>query len=308
MFKFIGKLFLVKPDLLFQEELAFYKELSFENFLFFKRHFEEDFEDYLGKLKNTLKSLKLLAVDQEGGRVVRIPGDYEAPLEIAEEAEKKGFSNFEAWAYKIALSIVERKLNLNLAPVVDLADEEAEDFLKHRTFGRDPIKVVALAEKFIEIHRSLGVKTCLKHFPGLREVKIDPHKDLPIKEEISLEDLLPYKKLSPKVNFIMTTHLLISKFDTYPTTFSEKLVNLLRNEILFKGVILTDDIEMGALRNYELSDRIIRAWVSGHNLIIYTGPLQNLMETLFEIKGEIEKSSVLREKITASLTIIESIH
>lgn len=307
MFKYLGKIFLVKPESLYIEEVSFYKEFNFKNFIFFRNHFEENFKDYLEGLKSKLAFLKFLAVDQEGGRVVRIPGDFEAPLEIAKKSEKEGEEIFIRWSKRIAQSLKEHFLNLNLSPVVDLEDEGAEDFIKKRTFGKDAKKVTTLAEKFISIHKALGIEVCLKHFPGLGGVKIDPHKELPIKEQISEEDIYPFKRLSSKVNFVMTTHLLVPSFDSYPITFSEKIVKKLREECNFKGVILTDDLEMGALKSYELPERIIRSITSGHNLIIYTGSKSELISAFFEIKGEIEKSPILKEKLRESLTILENV-
>ncbi|MFN3406955.1 MAG: glycoside hydrolase family 3 N-terminal domain-containing protein, partial [Caldimicrobium sp.] len=163
MFKTLGEIFLVKPKELSQEEISFYKELSFRNFIFFKEHFLEDFDEYREILKERIRACKVLAVDQEGGRVIRIPGDFASPYEAAKNYDLYGEKFFLEWAKRLALSVKEKGLNLNLSPVVDLAGEEAEEFLRFRTFGEDPQKVTRLAEKFIEVHRTLGIGTCLKH-------------------------------------------------------------------------------------------------------------------------------------------------
>ncbi len=306
MFKNLGKLFLVKPEALSEVEKEFYRELSFENFIFFKEHFEGDFKDYLSSLRQSLRNYKFLAVDQEGGRVCRIKGDFESPLEIVKRAKLKGKEIFRNWAGKIAETLKNYELNLNLAPVVDREDKEAPEFLKERTFGINPKDITAYAEIFIEEHKKRGVKICLKHFPGLYEVKIDPHKELPLKEKISEEDIYPFKTLSAKADFIMTTHLLIPALDNKrPFTFSEKGIAFLRRETEFKGAILTDDLSMGALKDYPLIERIIYAILSGHNLLVYCGSYKDLMEALFEEKKEFEKSGLLKEKIRESLTILE---
>lgn len=307
MYKKVGNIFLIKPSTLSEDEISFYRDLNFQNFIFFKEHFKEDFDEYRSFLEEKISSIKFLAVDQEGGRVIRIPGDYEAPLEIAKLVEKKGEKVFINWAYKIALSLKEKRLNLNLAPLVDLEDEGGEDFLRGRTFGKDPKKVIAFAENFIQIHKNLGIEPTLKHFPGLGEVTIDPHKGLPIIEKLKEESLYPFKELSSQVNFLMTTHMIVTSLDVFPTTFSEKMVKLIREECNFKGVILTDDLAMGALEGYELEEKLVRAIVSGHNLLIFTGLWEDLQKSLFEIKGEVEKSSTLKEKLKSSLTILESI-
>ncbi len=305
MFKGLGKLFLIRPGLLTEEEREFYSDLGFENFIFFKEHFEGDFESYLNRLEGSSKRLNLLAVDQEGGRVCRIKGDFESPLDMAKRAEKEGSQVFRAWAEKIAETLRSYRLNLNLSPVVDRGQEDTPEFLRGRTYGCDPERIIHLASLFIEEHKKRGLKTCLKHFPGLFEVTLDPHRELPLKKNIYREDLLPFIKLAPKTDFIMTTHLLASELDhNFPVTFSERAIDFLRKELEFRGGILTDDLSMGALKSFHLSERIVFSLVSGHNLLIYCGPYGELREALFECKEEFEKSQILKEKIQESLTIL----
>lgn len=305
MFHKIGKVFLIKPKALKEEELSFYRELSFENFLFFREHFSDDFREYLARLSGALKSLRLLAVDQEGGRVCRIEGDFEAPFEISEMAKSLGEIVAVNWSEKIAKTLRSLGLNLNLAPVVDLGDEREEPYLRLRTFSSDPKVVTKLAKIFITTHKKWNIFTTLKHFPGLGRVRIDPHLELPEKEIPSEEDLYPFKTLCALTDFIMTTHIVIKSWDAKPVTFSEIAIKYLRKALEFRGAIMTDDLNMGALRAYELPERIIYALVSGHNLLIYCGDLEDLIEALELIKPELQKSSVLKERLSESLTILE---
>ncbi len=305
MFTKIGKVFLVKPQVLSPEELSFFRDLCFENFIFFREHFSESFKDYLSKLSRYLKFLKLLAVDQEGGRVCRIEGDFDSPHEIAIEVRKKGPKIAYSWAEKIAKTLGDYSLNLNLAPVVDLGDEETESFIKYRTFSKDPKVVAELAKVFIEIHKKWNIYTTLKHFPGLRDVKVDPHQDLPYKNRVSNEDLYPFEVLSDQADFIMTTHLVITEWDKKPVTLSEVAINFLRKKLNFRKAIVTDDLSMGALKSFELPERIVYALASGHNLLIYCGQIEELVKALELLKPEIEKSQILREKLGESLTILE---
>lgn len=303
----IGKIFLIKPQSLSAEEISFYRDLSFQNFIFFKEHFLNDFKDYLAQLKGHLKSLRFLAVDQEGGRVCRIEGDFEAPYEIAKEATRRGRRVVEGWAEKIAKTVSEFGFNLNLAPVVDLGDETAESYLQMRTFSKEPEVVSELARIFIKIHKKWGIFTALKHFPGLGGVEIDPHRELPQKKSPLEEDLYPFRALSDETDFIMTTHIVIQNWDSKPVTFSEFAINFLRKNINFRRAIITDDLNMGALKDYELPERIIYALASGHNLLIYCGDLAELIDSFDLLKREIESSRVLRNKLRDSLTILENI-
>lgn len=307
MFKRIGQLFLIKPEIS-EENISIYKDLNFSNFIFFKEHFQGDFSSLIHILKEKINS-KILAVDQEGGKVCRIEGGYASPLEIAKRYKEEGEKVVREWAREIATSLKKHSLNLNLAPCVDLADENTEEFLKGRTFGKDLEVVKKLAYIFVIEHKKEGIFTCLKHFPGLKDIKIDPHEELPFKETLDKETLSPYEYLiaKEKVDFIMTTHLCISEIDSNPATFSSQIVNILRKKLDYKGAILTDDLNMNALKYWELQERIILSLASGHNFLIYCGKFENLINALEDIKGEIEKSAVLREKIKESWFIFDKI-
>jgi len=306
--------FILSPSIeLKEEELSFYREAGIRNFIFFKRHFEEgDFSEYITRLKQSLKGLILLCVDQEGGKVARIPGDYPSPLSMARLRKEKGDKVFFEWASSLAKAVKSQGLNVNLAPCVDLADEKAPDFLKERTFGLNPEEVIECAKVFYYAHKEQGIVTCLKHFPGLGGVEVDPHEDLPRKRYISEKDLMPFKSLSSLYPMVMTTHLIPSKervpsSQTLPSTFSEKIVRLLRDVCNFKGLILTDDLNMKALKHYELAERFILSLACGHNCLLYCGPYRDVVEIWDDLRKEIEKSAVLQEKAKESLFLLEKL-
>lgn len=288
-----------------EEELAFYKEAKVRNFIFFKQHFEVDFLEYLNKLKKELKELAFLCVDQEGGRVARIPGDYSSPLSMAKLRKEKGDKVFLEWATSLAKAVKNYGLNVNLAPCVDLASTEAPDFLKERTFSLDPEEVSECATLFYRAHKEQGIAVCLKHFPGLGGVEVDPHENLPKKRSLTDKDLLPYKKLSSLYPIVMTTHLIVEDFDNKPATFSQKIVYALRNHLEFKGIILTDDLNMKALKEFELAERFILSLASGHNFLVYCGDYSEIMKIWDDLRKEVEVSAVLREKAKESLNLLE---
>jgi len=290
-----------------EEELSFYREAGIRNFIFFKQHFEGDFSKYLIPLKKALKSLFLLCVDQEGGRVARIPGDFPSPLSMARQMREKGDRAFCEWAKSLAKAVKSQGLNVNLAPCVDLADEKAPDFLKERTFGSDPEEVIECAKLFYYCHAEEGIATCLKHFPGLGGVEVDPHEDLPRKSLITEKDLKPFKSLSSLYPMVMTTHLSDPSAQGLPSTFSERIVRLLREYCNFKGLILTDDLNMKALKEYELAERFILSLACGHNCLLYCGPYNEVAKIWDDLRKEIEKSKILREKAKESLYLLEKL-
>ncbi len=290
-----------------EEELSFYREADIRNFIFFKRHFEGDFSEYLMRLKQSLKSLFLLCVDQEGGRVTRIPGDFPSPLSMARRRREKGDKAFCQWAKSLAKAVKSQGLNVNLAPCVDLADEKAPDFLKERTFGSNPEEVIECAKLFYYSHAEEGVATCLKHFPGLGGVEVDPHESLPRKSLTTEKDLKPFKSLSSIYPMVMTTQLSDPLAQGLPSTFSERIVRLLREYCNFKGLILTDDLNMKALKEYELAERFILSLACGHNCLLYCGPYNEVEEIWDDLRKEIEKSGTLREKAKESFYLLEKL-
>jgi len=304
-FKNIGKFFLVKPPLRVNEEVfEILKDLSFDKYILFKEHFKEPWED-----EETIRKLaRVLAVDQEGGRVCRIEGNFSSPLEVGKRFESTGNEEeVKLWAESIAKALKYRRLNLNLAPVVDLEDESAEEFLRERTFSKSPDVVKSCGKIFVLIHEKFGIKTCLKHFPGLKGVKVDPHLNLPIAKEVSKDNLQVFFDLIKlEKSCVMTTHLVIKSFDELPVTFSQKWIDFFRKTSNFKGVILSDDINMGALNSWELEEVILNTFASGHNLITFCGELLNLVKALFNLKKELENSKVLKEKLKESGFILRN--
>ena len=297
MFKKIGSLFLIKPGSpVSSEELEFYEDLGFNKFILFKEHFLEDaFPEKLRDLGG------IFAVDQEGGRVCRIPGNFLSPLEAAKLwSEKK--EEFRTWVNTIVKALLKYRIKLNLAPCVDLADETAPEFLRTRTFSKTKDLVIRLAKVFIKTHREKGILTCIKHFPGLKGVSIDPHVKLPKKKCVDKESLEVFSKiLEEEETFVMTTHLVVEEFDPLPVTFSEKWIRFLREKLSYQGVIFTDDLDMGGAKVFEFEECILRAFASGHDVLIFCGNWERLCEALFEIKKELESSRVLRKNLEISL-------
>lgn len=196
-----------------------------------------------------------LAVDQEGGRVARLqepftpfPGNAaigacERPIEEALE-----FGRVTALEMKLV------GLNMNLAPVVDVRRGEIEKHLDGRSFGEDPNQVGLLGKAIIRSLQANGVMAVAKHFPGLGRASLDPHFHLPRIEidrgELMSVNLPPFRAaIEAGVSGIMTSHAVYPALDCdLPATLSASILStLLRSEIGFPGLVLTDDLEMGAI-------------------------------------------------------------
>ena len=240
--------------------------------------------DLLDKLCEMLPVPPLLSIDQEGGLVDRLrrvmtPLSAADRVKTADQARRMGSLVGEA------LSLL--GLNMDFAPVVDVATEERQRFqngLRSRAFGRSKEDVVELAGAFLDGLEGRGILGCLKHFPGLAAAEVDSHEELPqvnISEaEIRNVDLFPYQKLlnrHPNVS-VMVAHAAYPNTDLHendsdgkllPSSLDRRIVtDLLRAELNFPGVAITDDMEMGAiLKNYGIGEACVRAVLAGQDML-----------------------------------------
>lgn len=236
------------------------------------------------KLAHDLQALRpeklLIAIDQEGGKVNRLKSKY-------------GFENFRAsaqhlgtldnldstryWADLTASTLNELGFNLNFAPVVDVNVNPKSPAIgaKERSFSADPNMVSKHAKASIEAHKANGILTCLKHFPGHGNASSDSHAGFTdITETWSEQELEPYKNLiaSNTAQMIMTAHIFNSQLDDkVPATLSSPIITgLLREKLGWKGVVISDDMHMGAItENYGLEDAIEKALNAGVDILVF---------------------------------------
>lgn len=260
------------PELTPEEKEAI-KALGLKHFILFKRNIVD--QGQLRALIGDLRALApegFLAVDQEGGRVVRlVPPLFPplpAPLELA--SSPRAEERVRQTAKDCAQRLKALGFNFNLAPVLDLGGEDAPDFLRGRTFGEDPAHVARLGQAYIKAFLEERVLCCAKHFPGLGGARIDPHEALPFLPTLREEALLPFAKaVEAGVPAVMTTHLVVEELHHQPATFSRKVVRLLRERLSFQGLVLSDDLFMGAVsRSLPLEEALLQALAAGHDLLL----------------------------------------
>ncbi len=213
----------------------------------------------------------LIAVDQEGGPVARIPGD---PGPGATQLGQMPDRDVRRFSIDRAKFLREYGFNVNFAPVADVAYSPSSSMI-NRAFGSDPDLVSAKMAAVVSGSRRGKVGSAAKHFPGHGRTSVDSHSGLPV-VDVSLEewletDALPFKAaISVGVEMIMFGHLLFPQWDSVPTTFSKKAIDVLRNDLGFRGVILTDDLVMGALQSYSPYELIELSIAAGMDMVMYT--------------------------------------
>jgi beta-N-acetylhexosaminidase len=251
--------------------------------ILFKRNLESPAQ--IRSLTDELQSILpghplLVSVDHEGGRVWRLPEEFT----LFPEAECLGRSGSESLARSVArvmsMELSAVGIHCNFSPVLDLNTNPLNPVIGDRSMGTDPLMVARLARAMLLGFRDYGITGCGKHFPGHGDTDLDSHLELPSvrhpRERIHAVELAPYRWLlgdsrSP-LDLIMTAHLLVHHLDPqYPATLSPKILRgLLRRTLGFRGLIVTDDMEMGAItRNYSPQEAALLALQAGADLLLY---------------------------------------
>lgn len=243
------------------EDAALYKSIQPGGFVLFGRNVEspEQVRKLTDDLRDICDSAPVIAIDQEGGRVTRTREIGSEPPS-AEELRKKGDMGLIARHGLITADIL-RLLgcNMDLCPVLDISyDDDADNALRGRCYGSDAQEVITNAGIFNRNLRHAKVLSCGKHFPSCGLADADPHHSLPqvgkSVRDMLASDLLPYTALMPELDAVMSCHVHFSAIDAdcpgLPGSLSRNLLTgLLRNQLGYEGVVMTDDLDMGAILN-----------------------------------------------------------
>lgn len=275
----IGQLFLVRYDSSLASSWT--QDYYPGGFIMFAKDFKDETKESIKKKIDDLQSISkiplIIAVDEEGGYVTRVSRytnfreeKFLSPRSYYDTGGEELLEKTEKEKATLLLSI---GINLNLAPVADVS-VDSNDFINIRTFNRDAKTTAYLIGKMVNYANEVGIASSLKHFPGYGN-NVDTHTGVAIDDrsyENFLEnDYLPFEEgIKNKVPTILVSHNIINCIDReYPATLSEKVISELRNKLKFTGIIITDDLAMGAVSNYvEEKNASILAVKAGNDLII----------------------------------------
>jgi beta-N-acetylhexosaminidase len=247
----------------------------------------------------------LVAVDQEGGRVSRL--DLDRLSRFPPPHDWAGYGDpfyIEAVAYITAREALQLGFNLNLAPVLDLYALGDGTIIGDRSMGAEASEVASLGLAYLAGARRAGMAAAIKHFPGHGRTIVDTHQKLAVLEvdgdTLWNHDLLPFRTaIEGGVEAVMTAHILYPRLDPdYPVTLSEKILRgLLRERLAFDGVVISDDIEMGALAaNFPTREIAKRAILAGVDIILAVGGLDAL-KLIGELKALVRSGELSEEQI-----------
>jgi len=259
-------------------------------------------------LKKLTRSDLFIAVDAEGGLINRLKAKYgfmqiESPGAMGESDPENTFIKVSP----LGLELDYLGFNLNFAPVVDVNINKDNPVIGHleRSFSDDPVKVYEHAGYFIDAMHKYDIITAIKHFPGHGSSTEDSHLGLvditnTYKEEV---ELFPYRKLikDNKTDIIMTAHVMNRNIDPdNPATLSSRfLKDILRDRLNYEGVIVSDDMQMGAIATYfGFEEAIIKAIKAGCDLLIFSNNSPVYDEDIAQKAVEVIKKAVREGKIT----------
>jgi beta-N-acetylhexosaminidase len=277
----------------------------------------------LDKTRELLPALPFLSIDQEGGLVDRLrrimtPMPPANSIRSPEAAER--------FAEVIAETLRILGFNMDFAPVVDVIDEERSRFsngLVSRNFGNSSDETLSLAGAFLQTLQQNGCLGCLKHFPGLGGSQSDSHDELPIVDiteaELRATDLNPYKELisTGDARAIMIAHATfpgtsLQETDRngklLPSSLSKNIIStLLRDELGFDGLVITDDLEMGAIvKNYGVGDACTMAIDAGADMLAICADPDAIREGYQAVLDAVQKGTISEDAIDRSLQRIQT--
>jgi beta-N-acetylhexosaminidase len=247
----------------------------------------------------------IVAVDEEGGIVTRLeaavgsslPGN--AALGAIDDPGQTGRVGAEVGAM-----LAERGFSLDLAPVADTAANPDNPVIGVRSFGADPERVAAHTAAFVTGLQSRGVAACAKHFPGHGRTGSDSHLELPTVDaslaELSASDLVPFRAaIEAGVASIMTAHVRFPAVDDKPATLSRRwLIDILRGDLGFEGVIITDALDMAAIGDSaESASGAVTALRAGADLLCLSRDAAAQERAVAGLEAAVEAGAVSRERV-----------
>lgn len=233
---------------------AFLRDHGIRAVCLFRRNLgsEDEIRRLTADLRRVMGPGALIAMDQEGGSVVRATS-----LPLAPGAMALGAVGDEALAHDVGAAVARGLrhlgLNWNFAPVLDVNSNPANPVIGERSFGADPARVARLAGAWMRGSAAQGVACCVKHFPGHGDTHTDSHHALPVVDkslaELEAVELAPFRALAAQAPSLMTAHIVYPQLDPErPATLSPRLLaQLLRQDIGYRGVVITDALMMKAV-------------------------------------------------------------
>ena len=316
----VGQLFMIGFDgtELSPELIAWLKEYQPGGIILFSRNLVD--AQQIAHLTNALQehaptSPFLMAIDQEGGKVSRLPAEFT----IFPPAATVAACGSPDFAYRTAATTAQELravgFNMNMAPVLDVNTNPSNPIIGDRAFSGDPMHVCSFGNATISGLHDHGVIACGKHFPGHGETTKDSHKELPVvtlsKERLEEIELHPFRSaISHGLMTLMSAHIHYPALDdTVPATLSHSIMTtLLREELGFTGVLLSDDLEMNAIAEHSsMGEAAVRSIQAGVDLILICHQQPRQAEAIEAIEKAVQSGDISMARLEASVSRLSAL-
>jgi beta-N-acetylhexosaminidase len=284
------------------DEKALFRDVNPFGFILFSRNIDtpDQVRALCGDLREAVGRECPITIDQEGGRVQRLRAPHWREwLPPLEQVQRAGEHAAEAMYLRSRITAHELRavgVDSNCAPLVDVAVPDTHPFLLNRCYGYEADTVATIGRAVADGHLDGGVLPIVKHIPGHGRARQDSHLELPL-VEAELEDLadtdfVPFRALND-LPMAMTAHLVYSHIDKYPATTSDRALEIIREDIGFDGLVMTDDISMKALKG-SLSEIAKASLWAGCDVILHCNGTFAERAEVAEAAGEMSDAAQTR--------------
>jgi beta-N-acetylhexosaminidase len=261
------------------------------------------------KTKLPSKAPLFIAIDMEGGRVHRLKAPFTQWPSLGKVAKLDSTSVAFKFANLMGLELRAMGINLDFAPCVDILTNPKNVLIGDRSLGTDPEFVAKMASALVRGYIKAGVVACAKHFPGHGNTIIDSHEDLPIEDvdmaTLESRELIPFKKaFRARMDMVMTAHIKYKNIDPeHPATLSPLIIKkLLRENLRYKNIIISDDLDMKALtKNYSREEIPVLAMQAGCDVMLYCNEFDSPPIGLEAIRKAIKDNKIPAAQVAESL-------
>ncbi len=256
-----------------------------------------------------------VAIDMEGGRVARL----KAPFTQWPTAEKMSALDSTSVAFKFAnmmgSELTAMGINLNFSPCIDVLTNPENEIIGDRALGKEPEIVAKLGSALVRGFIKSGIIPCAKHFPGHGGVKPDSHIELP-EDDTDLDTLKnihmsPFKKVfRARLPMVMTAHIRYKNLDPeWPATLSESIIrDYIRGEFKFRNLVISDDLDMKALRNHwEVGEIAVRAIQAGCNILLYCNEFDSPQIAIDAIEKAVSDGAISKGTLEENAKLVAEI-